>query len=79
MSPSLQTGIPYVPTNRYTLALSSSSKTGYRGVYPNPSSVSRPFRASVMHRGEKGSLGSFATSVEVTHCNPNSKPGSPQP
>ena len=52
-------------TNRYTLALSSSNKTGYRGVFTNKS-VSRPFTAEVKLRGEKRkSLGSFATSVEA--------------
>ena len=55
-----------LPLTRYTLALSRSSKTGYRGVYAKPTNVSRPFTASVKPRGERRkSLGSYATAVEA--------------
>ena len=62
------------------LALSRSSKTGYRGVYANPTNVSRPFTASVKPRGERRkSLGSYATAVEAALAAAKYDAENPQP
>ena len=69
----------------YTLVLSSSNKTGYRGVYTNPSNASRPYMASVQE-GEKrinlksaSGASSFATSVEAALAVARYRAEHPQP
>jgi len=51
-----------------TLRRSESSSTGYKGVYFNSSSTSKPYQVKVWRGGKTVSLGNYATAEEAALC-----------